>query len=135
MRIGVYDVSGEIGRGGMGLVLRAQAPDGRPVALKLLHRLEAEPLARFERERRLLGGLGALEGFVPLLDAGTAPSGQPYLVMPFMSGGTLRRRLDEGPMPVAAVVSLGGALARAVGRAHERGLVHRDLNPENVLYD
>ncbi|MBI3725432.1 protein kinase [bacterium] len=133
-----YQVISEIGRGGMGVVLRARAASGREVAIKLLlHQQTADAsdraLARFERERRLLSSLAENEGFVPLLDAGESPRG-PYLVMPFVGGGTLRNRILEGRLPVSEVVSLGRELARALGRAHERGIVHRDLKPENVLF-
>ena len=55
MKLGPYEVQGELGRGGMGVVLRGRAPSGEEVALKLLLRVDAETLARFDRERRLLG--------------------------------------------------------------------------------
>ena len=117
----------------MGVVLRARSPEGGDVALKLILRPDADTLARFERERRLLASLGEAEGFVPLLDAGSAPEGT-FLVMPLVAGGTLRERLPRGPMSVAETVALGLTLARALGAAHARGIVHRDLKPENVLY-
>jgi formylglycine-generating enzyme required for sulfatase activity len=133
MRIGPYEVTSTLGQGGMGVVYGARSPDGRPVAVKVLRKNEGEVLARFERERRLLASLGEAEGFVPLLDAGTTQQG-PYLVMPLVPGGTLRKRLDKGPLGVDETVTLGRRLARAVGEAHARGVVHRDLKPENVLF-
>jgi len=134
VKIGPYDVLREIGRGGMGSVLRARGPDGRDVAIKLLLRPEARnSAARFERERRILASLGEAEGFVPLLDSGTSPQG-PYIVMPFVGGGTLRLRLAEGPLEIDETLALGKALAAAIGRAHARGVIHRDLKPENVLF-
>ncbi|MBI3724352.1 serine/threonine protein kinase, partial [bacterium] len=124
----------------MGAVFRARSPSGRAVAIKLLLKQvsSAQTLARFDRERRMLALLderseGAGEGFVPLLDVGDGPHG-PYLVMPFIEGGTLRERLSRGPLAVEDTIAVGRALARAIGRAHALGIVHRDLKPENVLF-
>jgi serine/threonine-protein kinase len=133
-KVGPYEILGELGRGGMGSVLRARAPDGRIVAVKLLMRPDPQALARFERERRLLRLLGEAEGFVAMLDAGDTPHG-PFYVMPLLSGGTLRKRLEDKPLPIDDVIALGIALATALGRAHEKGIIHRDLKPENVLFD
>ncbi len=133
MRIGSYEVLGELGRGGMGVVYRVRTPGGVDAALKLLQGVDREAFARFERERRLLASLGEAQGFVGFIDAGASSEGL-WLVMPFVPGGTLRRRLDAGPLGVEETVSLGIALARALGAAHERGIVHRDVKPENVLY-
>src|SRR5579883_3236051 len=134
MRIGGYEMLGLLGKGGMGSVYRARSAKGEEVALKLLAKTSPEQVARFERERRLLGDLASQGGFVPLLDAGSAPEG-PFIVMPLMGGGTLRGRLEKGPLGLAKTLELGRALARALARAHERGIVHRDLKPENVLFD
>ena len=134
VRVGAYDVLEEIGRGALGTVYRARASDGRDLAIKVLREGDAEQRARFERERRILSSFGAHDGFVPLLDSGEWPQG-PFLVMPFVPGGTLRQRLERGPLSVPEVVRIGASLARALGRAHERGIVHRDLRPENVLFD
>ncbi len=133
MRIGAYEVTGELGRGGMGTVYRVRARDGREAALKLLRGVDRVAFARFDRERRLLASLGEEQGFVGLLDAGTAPEGA-WLLMPLVSGGTLRARLEAGPLGVEETVALGIELARSLGAAHERGIVHRDVKPENVLF-
>src|SRR5262245_43567758 len=104
MRLGAYEVLSEIGRGGMGVVLRARAPDGRDGAIKVLIGPNAKNgLERFQRERRLLSALSEAEGFVPLLDAGDSPQG-PYLVMPFVTGGTLSDRLKRGPFAIEEAV-------------------------------
>jgi serine/threonine-protein kinase len=133
VRVGAYEVLSELGRGGMGAVYRASAPDGNIVALKVLLALDTEKLARFERERRLLSIFTAQDGFVPLLDAGVCEAG-PYVVMPLLEGGTLRARLQKGALGIEETIELARALARAVGRAHARGVVHRDLKPENILF-
>ncbi len=135
MQIGPYQIEDEIGRGGAGVVFRALGPRG-PVALKLLGGQSEAAFARFQREVQLQAELTGEGGFVPVLDAGQSPRG-PYLVMPILPGGTLRERLRQAPrgLPLTELFDLGGALASAIGRAHDHGLVHRDLKPENVLFD
>ncbi|MBI3724002.1 protein kinase, partial [bacterium] len=133
MKLGTYEVAAEIGRGSAGAVFAARAVSGEKVAIKVLRNHEQAALARFERERRLLSALGEAEGFVPLLDTGTCAEG-PFIVMPLLEGGDLRKRLERGPFPVEEAISLGLSLARALGRAHARRLVHRDLKPENILF-
>ena len=134
MQIGPYGLISEVGRGGSGIVFRALAPDGSTVALKILETLDPEKRARFDRERRLIGSFTARDGFVPLLDAGIAPRG-PYIVMPFLTGGTLRDRIRRsGKLTVQETLALGRTLAGALGKAHERGIVHRDLKPENIIF-
>jgi len=133
VRLGPYELLDEIGRGGLGAVYRARGADGRIFAIKVLlnpgARLASE---RFERETRLLAELG--DGFVPILDQGSAPQG-PYLVMPLLEGGTLRDRLNRrGALGADETLALARTLAGALGRAHAAGIVHRDLKPENVLY-
>ncbi|MEZ0228301.1 MAG: protein kinase, partial [Planctomycetota bacterium] len=92
MKLGRYETIAPLASGGAGAVFRARGPDGREVALKVLARRDEAARVRFEREGRLLRELGALEGFVPLLDAGTSPDGV-WIVMPLVPGGTLRDRL------------------------------------------
>ena len=131
MRIGTYELLAELGRGGMGVVHRARAADGREVAVKVFTQEIDEPLA--EREARLLSTLSEAEGFVPVLDSGRE-AGKRFIVMPVLEGGTLRDRLRKGPLEPEEAAALVARLARAMGRAHERGIVHRDLKPENVLF-
>jgi tRNA A-37 threonylcarbamoyl transferase component Bud32 len=135
VRVGEFEIVSEAGRGGRGVVLKARARDGSIVALKLLQGMnnDQQALARFDRERRLLSSLGKAEGFVPLLGSGE-DRGNPYLVMPFLEGGTLRNRLDKEKFSQDEAVALVLRLAKAMGLAHERGIVHRDLKPENILF-
>src|SRR5579883_163669 len=132
MEIGGHEVTAEIGRGGSGVVYRARRHDGTLVAIKVLHGPATEPALRFAREARILRELG--EGFVPLLDSGVTVEGLPYLVMPFLEGGTLRDRLRGGRLGVAETVALGKRLAATLARAHAKGIVHRDVKPENILF-
>jgi WD40 repeat protein len=132
-KLGGYELLEPLGSGGAGTVFMARAPRGDLVALKVLHRHDEAGLARFDRERRLLAEFGEAEGFVPLLDAGTTPHG-PFLVMPFLGGGTLRDRLEKGPLAVDEAIALATRLARALGRAHDKGIVHRDVKPENIIF-
>jgi tetratricopeptide (TPR) repeat protein len=133
IRLGPYELLDVIGRGGASVVHRARGDDGRIVALKLLTRRSSDAAARFEREARLHAALGEEEGFVPLLASGESPQG-PYIVMPFLPGGTLRDRLRRGHFEPKRAVELIRSLAAAMGRAHALGIVHRDLKPENVLF-
>jgi len=136
VRLGAYAIVEPVGRGGAGTVYRGRAPDGADVAVKVVTApTRPGALGRFGRERRLLADLGRDAGFVPVLDEGEGPQG-PFLVMPFLPGGTLEDRLRrEGRLDVDAAVDLARTLGQALGRAHARGVVHRDLKPANVLFD
>lgn len=134
MKIGPYEVLGTLGQGAMGVVFKARSEQGDVVAIKLLTKTDVDTLARFDRERRLIGSFTARDGFVPLLDAGVTNDDRPYLVLSLCSGGTLRSRLKGGPLSVEETIDLGRALAKALATAHERGIVHRDLKPENILF-
>ncbi|MGE0708666.1 MAG: protein kinase [Planctomycetota bacterium] len=133
-RLGPYQVLEVLGRGGVGIVLRARAPDGGEVAIKVLRDVSPERVERFGRELHLLAQLRVEGGFVPVLDTGVSEQG-PYIVMPLLTGGTLEDRLRHGPLDPDDAQALARALAQALGRAHARGIVHRDLKPANVLFD
>ncbi len=138
MRLGKYEIEGELGRGGMGIVYRARGPDGRPVAVKVLGvspgGVSATSLLRFRREAELLIRLRESRGFVSLLDAGDSDRG-PFFVMPLLAGGTLGDRLErERILPIGDVVRIVARVARSLAAAHAQGIVHRDLKPENILF-
>lgn len=128
MWIGPYEVLGELGRGGTGVVYSARSPEGTAVAVKVLHARGEEVLARFERERRLLSTLGEDLGFVPLLDAGRSSQG-PYIAMPLLPGKTLRQTLEAGPLPIVETIELGCRLASSLGAAHALGIALESRGP------
>src|SRR5437879_5853733 len=118
----------------MGVVYRARGPSGELVAIKVLGvQQDTEALDRFKREERLHEGLGRTEGFVPRIASGVSSEG-PYIVMPLVTGGTLRDRLARGPLSIEEARRIGHAIARALGHAHALGVIHRDLKPENILF-
>ena len=133
-RIGRYELGAELGRGAMGTVCRSRAPDGTEVAVKVTNvASDRDMLVGFDRERRLLGSLGETDGFVPILDSGIEGE-RAFLVMPLLTGGTLRDRIQGRKLPVKEAAELVFQLARAMGRAHARGIIHRDLKPANILF-
>jgi serine/threonine protein kinase len=131
-----FQILGEIGIGGMGLVYQAFDPVAeRSVAIKVLppefiHDLGLR--ANFEREVRLISGLEH-ESIVPVLEYG-AFQGQPYLVMPYMPNGSLAERLVQGPLSPLETEQILERLANALDYTHQQGIVHRDLKPSNILF-
>ena len=132
---GRYRFEREVGRGGMATVYLAQdLKHRRPVAVKVLHpHLAANVGAdRFLREIEIAAGLNHPH-ILTLIDSGSA-DGLLYYVMPFVEGESLRGRLDrEGRLPVGEAVDLARRVAGALAYAHARGVVHRDVKPENVM--
>jgi serine/threonine-protein kinase len=135
-RIGRYQIERVLGQGGMAVVFLANDPDlKRKVAIKLLPRqfvFSGEMRARFIHEAQIVAALRH-QAIVPIYDFGEFDE-QPYLIMPFMPGGSLTRRIGE-PMPVDEVVTIINRLAPALDKAHAQGIIHRDLKPDNVLFD
>ncbi len=130
-----YEILGEVGRGGMGVVYRArQTGLNRLVALKML--LPGAPgglerLVRFRTEAEVLARLNH-PNIVPIYDIGEC-EGRPYFTMEYVPGRDLARFLDGRPQDAAASARLVETLARAVDAAHRCGVIHRDLKPANVL--
>jgi eukaryotic-like serine/threonine-protein kinase len=138
-QIGDYEIAGELGRGGMGVVYRARDGRlGRTVALKLLQggafadsrrrqrfRWEAEAVARLRHP-----------GIVQIYEIGEASSAGesfPYIALEFLEGGSLKDRLAGGPLAPAEAARRVEEVARAVHYAHQQGIVHRDMKPSNIL--
>src|ERR1051325_8278987 len=130
-----YALERELGGGGMSRVFVADETRlGRKVVVKVLSPELAAGISaeRFEREIKLAASLQQAE-IVPLL-AGGAADGPPYLTMPVADGQSLRARLAVGDrLTVAECVSILRDVSRALGYAHEHGVVHRDIKPDNVL--
>ena len=131
-----YTVTRVIGRGTCGTVWSGEGPEG-PVAVKLLHEdLTADQtlIARFVQERTVLIGLRHPR-IVAVRDL-VVDGNDLALVMDLLAGPDLRGRLDrEGPMPAERAVGLAADIAEGLAAAHEQGIVHRDVKPENVLID
>jgi len=133
--LGRYRILAPLGAGGMGEVYRAHDSQlGRAVAIKVLAaHLAALPevRTRFEREARTISHLSHAN-ICTVYDVGHQ-DGVDYLVMELLEGETLSRRIARGPLPVADVLSIGRQVAAALARAHQSGVVHRDLKPGNVM--
>jgi serine/threonine-protein kinase len=135
---GRYRIEDEIGSGGMSTVYRAfDETLERPVAVKILHSdfsREPRQLERFRREARTVAQLSHPH-VVMVIDAGE-DEGKPYIVFAHIRGETLKDRIRrEGALPIPEAVAYAIEIGRALEAAHEQGLVHRDVKPQNVLID
>ncbi len=135
--IGRYEVLRQIGSGGMSTVYKASDVDtDRLVAIKLMASFlskEEKFLTRFGREVELLTQFDH-PNIVKVLDFGEY-LGSPYIVMPYMSMGTLQDRLRGAPMKATEVAKMMTEMSNALQYAHEKGIVHRDIKPSNMLID
>jgi eukaryotic-like serine/threonine-protein kinase len=147
---GRYRLDAEIGRGGMSTVYRAfDVVLERPVAIKLMHReiaADSDQLERFRREARSVAQLNHAH-IVTVIDAGEEPSsegspgadapvGTPYIVLEYVAGETLKDLIRrDGALDIPQAIAYAIEIARALGAAHERMIVHRDVKPQNVLID
>src|ERR1051326_2123578 len=133
-RVGVYEVTAEIGAGAMGVVFRARDTKLlRDVALKVLPEHVAddpERLARLQREAQLLASLNHpnIAHVYGLEQTGTGIC----LVMEFVAGETLADRLARGPIPLDDAVAIAKQIVDGLAAAHQQGIVHRDLKPANI---
>jgi serine/threonine-protein kinase len=130
-----YEILGELGRGGMGVVYKArQVRLKRLVALKMILsgvHADAEQLARFRAEGEAVASVQHPH-IVQIYEVGEH-EGLPYFSLEYVDGGSLSQKLNGTPLPAREAAQLVETLARAVHFAHERGIVHRDLKPANIL--
>jgi eukaryotic-like serine/threonine-protein kinase len=130
-----YELMGELGRGGMGVVYKArQLSLNRLVALKMIRdggHASPEQRTRFRAEAEAAARLQHPH-IVQIYEVGEV-AGQPYLAMEYAAGGSLAEQLQGRPLPVREAAQLVRTLAGAVQAAHEAGIVHRDLKPSNIL--
>src|SRR5690349_14183214 len=135
---GRYRLEARIGSGGMSTVYRAlDVTLERRVAVKLMNRevaTDSDQLERFRREARAVAQLSHPH-IVGVIDAGE-DDGRPYIVLEYVEGETLKDRIRrQGRLPIAEAVAYAIEIAHALGAAHARHIVHRDVKPQNVLID
>jgi len=136
-KIGRYEIKAELGRGGMAAVYRAYDPSfDREVAIKVLPREflhDPNFTVRFKSEIKTVAALEH-PAIVPVYDAGE-DDGIPYFVMRYMTGGSLTNQLERGKFSIQDAARIIERLASALAYAHRKGVVHRDLKPDNILFD
>jgi serine/threonine-protein kinase len=136
-RFGPYEISAQIGAGGMGEVYRATDTNlARQVAIKVLPQAvaaDAERLARFDREAKTLAALN--HPHIAAIYGLEKSVGTTALVMELVEGPTLADRILQGAIPVDEALRIARQIAEALEAAHEQGIVHRDLKPANIKLD
>jgi serine/threonine-protein kinase len=132
-----YKIQRVIGKGGMGIVYEAQHMVlGKRVAIKLMldkYFEDTEAKARFQREAYAASQIGSPH-IIDVADIGSLPDGRSYVVMEYLNGKPLSDVLEQsGPMPPWRAMAIMKQVLRAVGAAHARGVIHRDLKPDNIF--
>ena len=137
-RLGRYRIEALLGQGGMGEVYRAEQlePVRRTVALKLLraHRLDARHMAYFEVERQVLAQMRH-PAIAQIYDAGATADGHPFFAMEFIDGAPVTHWCEAHALPLAQRIELFILACEGVQHAHQKGVIHRDLKPGNLLVD
>ncbi|APR83527.1 serine/threonine protein kinase [Minicystis rosea] len=134
---GKYRMARLLGEGGMGAVYEGENTRiRRRVAIKVLHQsiaAKADAVARFEREAQAAGRIGS-DHIVEVIDLGSTPEGDRFMVMELLEGESLGDRIRrKGRLPAAEIAGILHQLLAGLGAAHEAGIVHRDLKPDNVF--
>ena len=137
-RLGGYEISGAIGAGGMGVVLKGidRALD-RTVALKVMApHLATSGAARQRFSREARAAAAVIHPNVIAIHSVCTDAALPFLVMPYVGGASLQKRIDaDGALPVPDILRIGIQIAAGLSAAHHQGLVHRDIKPANILLD
>ena len=137
-RLERYEVLEEIGRGGMGVVLKAFDPSlHRVVAIKVLApQLATSGVARKRFLREAKAAAAVTHDHIVTIHAVDEANGLPYLVMQYIAGLSLQERIDkEGPLELAEILRIGMQTAAGLAAAHAQGIVHRDIKPANILLE
>ena len=137
-RLGSYEVSGVVGVGGMGVVLKALDPAlDRVVAIKVMApHLANNGTARRRFSREAKAAAAVLHPNVIPIHSVCSDDAIPYLVMAYIRGGSLQKRLQrQGPLSTVEILRIGSQVAAGLAAAHAQGLVHRDVKPENILLE
>lgn len=137
-RLAGYEIAGVIGVGGMGVVLKGfDRSLNRFVAIKILApHLATSGAARKRFAREAQAAAAVVHNNVVAIHGVDESNSLPYLVMPYLRGTSLQRRIDErGSLSVSEILRLGMQTARGLAAAHDQGLVHRDVKPANILLD
>ncbi len=134
-RFGAYEIVGELGRGGMGVVYRAIDPGlGREIAVKVLPPdvgSDGRSLVRFRREAQLLAAMNHPN--IATIHSLEEADGTHFITMECVEGETLGEWIDRGALSIEETISMGRQIATGLEAAHKRGIVHRDLKPMNVM--
>ena len=134
-KFGPYEILAPLGAGGMGEVYRARDPRlQREVALKILPRAASDDV---ERQRRFLQEARAASALnhpniVVVYDVGTE-EGVPYIVSELVDGDSLRKEIQRGPLQLKRLLDVAVQIADGLAAAHDAGIVHRDVKPENIM--
>jgi serine/threonine-protein kinase len=137
-RLGSYEILEPLGRGGMGIVLKAFDPAlHRPVAIKVLaEEYAANGAARKRFAREAVAAAAVIHDHVVPVHAVDADAPRPYLVMAMISGRSLQQRIDHsGPLELKEILRIGMQTASGLAAAHAQGLVHRDIKPANIMLE
>lgn len=137
-RLGGYEVSGVVGAGGMSVVLKAIDKSlDRIIAIKVMApHLATSGAARSRFAREAKAAAAVLHPNVIAIHSVSNDEALPYLVMPYLRGNSLQKRLDaEGPLSLREILRIGSQIAAGLAAAHAQGLVHRDIKPANILLE